>query len=345
MPKRQSCAGVLRSNTAPCPRIVIAGAGAIGCFVGGVLAHAGHSVSFLGRRRILDRLRSEGLRISDYAGLDVTLAAHTLDLHETPEVLAQADVILVCVKSEATADIAVQIAAHARPDAIVVSLQNGMGHADTLRRSLPTYDIRPAMVPFNVVPMENGRFHRSTSGDIVIGSGPHALGQTLSVAGLRVTQSNEIEAIQWGKFLLNLNNAPNALSGLTLHAQLLDRAWRRVMADQMTEALRVLRAHGCQIKPTTDVPVGLVPFILRLPTPIFIRVAAKMLTIDPQAKTSMAHDLWAGRKTEIDAFQGRIIAMGREKSIPTPWADALMSAVKAAEQNGASVHSPEILRR
>lgn len=344
MRKRQSCGGVLKSDPAASPRIVIAGAGAIGCYVGGLLAHGAHNVSLLGRPRILDVLRAHGLRMSDYTGLEASIPADQLDLHEEPEVLGHADLILVCVKSSATEQIAAQIAQYAQPDAIIVSLQNGMGHADTLRAALPAHDIRPAMVPFNVVPMPNGQFHRATSGDIVIGAGPAAVDRTMSVEGLNVTQSDEIEAIQWGKFLLNLNNAPNALSGLTLHAQLLSRPWRRLMADQMAEALRVLRAHGCAIQATTPVPVGLVPHVLRLPTPMFRRVAAKMLTIDPQARTSMAHDLAAGRITEVDALQGRIIAMGRAKSVPTPLCNAMLAAVKRAEQNGATPHTPDSLR-
>ncbi|MEH6646083.1 2-dehydropantoate 2-reductase [Sulfitobacter sp.] len=334
----------MKSSSPTGTHIVIAGAGAIGCYVGGMLAHAGHEVSFLGRPRVLDQLRTEGLRVGDYTGMDVTLAPETLDLHESPEVLAGADLILVCVKSAATAAIADQIAAHAPPHAIIVSLQNGMGHAETLRAALPAHDIRAGMVPFNVVPVAPAHFHRATSGDIVIAAGLGDLAQTMSVAGLDVTESDEIEAVQWGKFLLNLNNAPNALSGLSLHSQLLSRPWRRLMADQMTEALRVLRAHDCAIRPTTPVPVGLVPHVLRLPTPLFRRVAAKMLTIDAQARTSMAHDLGAGRATEIDALQGRIIEMGRAKSIPTPLNSAMHAAVKMAERGGKTGMTPDQLR-
>ncbi|KEJ89795.1 2-dehydropantoate 2-reductase [Sulfitobacter donghicola] len=324
--------------------IVVAGAGAIGCYVGGLLAHAGREVSFLGRPRILDVLGKNGLRVSDFSGLEAQLSAQSLDLHNTPEVLGRGDLILVCVKSAATAEIAKQIAAYAKPEAIIVSLQNGMGHADTLRKELPNHDVRAAMVPFNVVPSDKGHFHRATSGDIVIGAGPTPLGKIMNVKGLGVSESDEIEAVQWGKFLLNLNNAPNALSGMTLHAQLLSRPWRRLMADQMAEALRVLKAHNCPIRPTTPLPVGLVPHILRLPTPLFRRIAAKMLTIDPQARTSMAHDLMAGRKTEVDALQGRIIAMGQEKSVPTPLCQGMLAAIKQAEENGATPQTPDSLR-
>lgn len=335
----------MKSKATTGPHIVIAGAGAIGCYVGGMLAHAGHQVSFLGRPRVLDQLRLNGLRLSDYSGLGVSLSPEALDLHENPEIISQADLILVCVKSAATPEVAGQIAAHAPPHAVIVSLQNGMGHAETLSAALPSHDVRAGMVPFNVVPIASGHYHRATSGDIVIAAGPGALDATMSVEGLVVTQTQEIEAVQWGKFLLNLNNAPNALSGLSLHSQLLSRPWRRLMADQMAEALRVLSVHDCPIRPTTPVPVGLVPHVLRLPTPLFRRVAAKMLTIDPQARTSMAHDLEAGRITEVDALQGRIIEMGRAKSVPTPLNSSIHAAVKAAEQGGKTGFTPEQLRK
>ena len=63
-----------------------------------------------------------------------------------------------------------------------------------------------------------------------------------------------------------------------------------------------------------------------------------MLTIDPQARTSMAHDLDAGRPTEIDALQGRIIEMGQVKAIPTPLCATVLKSIKQAE--GADLCGP-----
>ena len=58
----------------------------------------------------------------------------------------------------------------------------------------------------------------------------------------------------------------------------------------------------------------------------------------------MAHDLAEGRPTEIEALQGRIIAMGREKMVSTPLNEALLRAVKQAEVSGFAPHTPESLR-
>lgn len=318
------------------PHIVVAGAGTIGCFIGGLLLASGAQVTFLGRTRILDELSAHGLHLTDFAGLSARVKSQKLEVTTDPAILACADLILITVKSAATESIGADIAQHGREATPIVSLQNGLDNAATLHRLCKGRDIRAGMVPFNVVPMGKGRFHRATSGDIVIEDGAAKLAKTLSLPDLNVSQSAQIEAIQWGKFLLNLNNAPNALSGLPLQQQLMDVGWRRLMADQMIEALGVLRAHDIAVKPTTPVPAGLIPYVLRLPTPLFRRVAASMLTIDPTARTSMAYDLMQSRPTEVDVLQGKIIALAEEKGMTAPICTKILRAVKHAELAGLS---------
>ncbi|MCL6285113.1 2-dehydropantoate 2-reductase [Ruegeria sp. 2012CJ41-6] len=317
-------------------RIVIAGAGAIGCFTGGLLARGGHQITLLGRARVLDAVRENGLTVSDFSGLTTHIAAADLTLSEDPACLSLADLVIVTVKTSATAEIAQQIAKYAPPDAPVLSWQNGITNADTLRSVLPDRDIRAGMVPFNVVPKAAGSYHRATSGDIVIEAGPGALGQMLNVPDLAVTESERIKAVQWGKLLINLNNALNALSGLTLQEQLLDRTWRRLMADQMQEALSVLRAAGIPTQSTTPLATWMLPHVLRLPTPLFSRIAARMLTIDPHARTSMAYDLLAGRVTEIDTLQGEIIALGQRYDHPTPICARVAVLIRSAPDQALS---------
>ncbi len=312
--------------------IVIAGAGSIGCFVGGLLQQAGNDVTFLGRARILDALRENDLRLTDFAGLDAHITPQFLE--EDPASMAIADVILVTVKSGATEDMAHLITQHAPKTALVVSLQNGMENAERLKTALPDHDVRAAMVPFNVVPGPPGHYHRATSGDIVIEAGSGDWAKTLSSLDLPFTESDQIEAVQWGKLLLNLTNAVNALSGLPLLEMLQNRAWRRLMADQMTEALAVLRAADIPVVSTAPVPMTWVPRILRLPTPIYRRVASQMLKIDRQARTSMAYDLREGRLTEVDQLQGAIREVARAEGVDTPILASIHRAIKSLEGQG-----------
>jgi len=314
--------------------IVVAGAGAIGCFVGGLLAARGHDVTLLARRRVMDQITEHGLHLTDFAGLNVDVSTDALTLTDDPDCLRSAALVLVTVKTADTAAMAQEINRNSPKDAVVISLQNGLEAAQTLRDILPSHDVRAGMVPFNVVPAGPGFYHRSTSGDIVIEAGKMPLADHLSHPDLVFENSDDIVAVQWGKVLINLNNALNALSGLTLQAQLLSRPWRLVMAAQMAEALKVLKAHGIQTKSSTPLPSALIPWVLRLPTPIFQRVAAKMLTIDPMARTSMSYDLEAGKPTEIDALQGLIIRHGAEKSVPTPLCTRVRKHINQATGQG-----------
>lgn len=313
------------------PRIVIAGAGAIGCFVGGLLAAGGRRVTLLVRPRVAQEIRSHGLTLTDFGGMAIQIGADRLALSEEPACLSKADVVLVTVKSGDTAAIAELIDQHAPIKAPVISLQNGLRNGALLQEVLPGRDVRGGMVPFNVVPMGQGCYHRATSGDVVIAGGAGDLDGLLSVPHLSTTSSRDIEAVQWGKFLINLNNALNALSGLPLAEQLRDRAWRRLMADQWQEALGILRGAGIRPVSTTPVSVGMIPFILRLPTPLFSRIAASMLTIDAQARTSMALDLMAGRPTEIDSLQGAVIAMAQAQGRPAPICTMVAEVIRTAE--------------
>jgi 2-dehydropantoate 2-reductase len=328
------------------PHIIIAGAGSIGCYVGGLLASGGHRVTLLGRPRILDEIAAHGLTLTDFTGGRCHVAPGVTAVSDVPDCLRDADLILVTVKTGATGDIARQIAEHAPPDAPVISLQNGMDAIATLRGALPGRDVRAGMVPFNVVPMGQGRFHRATSGDILIETGAGGLGELLSVPLLTVAETPDITAVQWGKLLINLNNALNALSGLTVREQLASRDWRRLMADQMAEALAVFRANGIAAKSTTPVPVWLIPHILRLPTPLFRRIAAQMLTIDPTARTSMSYDLMQGRPTEIDALQGVIVDMAGVAAVPVAINAHVAAIVRDAEaaKNGLPNLTPNDIR-
>ncbi len=316
------------------PVIVVAGAGAVGCFVGGLLSAAGRDVRLLRRDRVVGEIGAHGLRLTDFDGLDATAAP---EASAAPELLAAADIVLVCVKGGATREIGALLAAHAPARAVVVSLQNGVGNADILRGLLSGRDVRAGVVGFNVVALGEGRYHRSVGGGIVIEAGPGGLGELLDVAGLSVDEAVGIEAVQRGKLILNLTNAANALSGLTLRDMLLDRGWRRVMAAQMAEALRVFRKAGLEVRVPAAAPGWAIPWILRLPTPLFARVAAPMLTVDALARTSMVVDLEAGRKTEIDLFQGEIARLGRAQGVATPVNDRVAALVRQAE--GASLPS------
>ncbi|TIV47993.1 MAG: 2-dehydropantoate 2-reductase, partial [Mesorhizobium sp.] len=209
-------------------------------------------------------MRQSGLRVSDLDGRDRHIEAQAISATDDPATaLADADVILVTVKSGATAEMAKLIAAHGRPDAVVVSLQNGVDNADRLRAALPGRRVLTGMVMFNVVQSADGelpfRIHRASQGEVMIDTGIHGFAELLDVDGLAVEARADMKAVQWGKLLMNLNNALVALSDLPLASQLADRSWRVILAAQIDEALAAMRAAGIAPARITGLPPALLP--------------------------------------------------------------------------------------
>jgi 2-dehydropantoate 2-reductase len=148
--------------------IGVAGAGSIGCFVGGMLAAGGRRTALLARPRVIGEIEAKGLRLTSFEGFDQTIHLNAFTLSDDPAIVRDAGVVLVTVKSADTAGMADIIAKNAPPDVVVVSLQNGVGNVAVLRNRLPGRRVLGGMVPFNVIELGEGRFHRATSGDIVI---------------------------------------------------------------------------------------------------------------------------------------------------------------------------------
>ena len=311
--------------------ICIAGAGSIGCFVGGMLAGGGQRVSFLARPRVIADVEAHGLTVTSFDGMTRHRDAAAVTFASDPAILAEADVILVTVKSADTVDIANLIARHAQPNATVVSLQNGVENATTLQRTLPGRKVLTGMVPFNVIALDGARFHRATSGDVLIERDPDDTAAQLSVPGLVMRATDDIAGVQWGKLVVNLNNALNALSGLPLREQLAQRPWRTLLADQMTEALAVIGAEGIKPVPTTPLPMWLTPYLLRLPNTLFRTLLGRMMQIDPQARSSMWEDLQRGRRTEIDYLQGVIVDMAERHGLQAPLSRRIVTLIRRAE--------------
>jgi 2-dehydropantoate 2-reductase len=314
--------------------IGVAGAGSIGCFVGGMLAAAGRRVALLARGRVITEIESYGLRLTSFDSSMRKISPQQLVLSEDAKIFADAGAVLVTVKSADTAEIAEAIARHAPPDAVVVSLQNGVGNAAVLRQRLPGRTVLAAMVPFNVVASGEGRFNRATSGDIVIEQDDAGTATALSVPGLNMRTSADIAGVQWGKLVVNLNNAINALSNLPLRQQLAQRSWRVLFADQIAEGLSAIRAEGIRPVSPTPIPADWTPYLLRLPDSLFGMVLGRTMKIDPEARSSMWEDLQRGRRTEIDYLQGVITEIADRRHLEVPLSRRIVELIKRAEVAG-----------
>jgi 2-dehydropantoate 2-reductase len=299
--------------------LLVMGAGSVGCLIGGSLQAAGAAVHYVGRPRVLDALRVQGLTLTDFSGRRTHLAPPTLALHDTVPRLAPA-LVLLCVKSGGTRDAAAELAQALPAGTPVLSLQNGIGNAAAAQDAAPALEVIAGMVPFNVAEIGPGHFHRGTSGTLAAADHPalQPWQATFERGGLPLVLHEDMRSVQWGKLLLNLNNPVNALSELPLREELLSRGYRKAFAALQSEALQVLQAARIEPARLTPLPPRWLPAVLRLPTPLFRLLAARMLRIDAKARSSMADDLAHGRPTEVDALCGEVVRMARGLGMDAP---------------------------
>ena len=331
----------------PTTKVAIFGAGSVGCFIGGAWAAAGVEVRFIGRERVAAEIAADGLTLTDHSGWRVRLAPDQVDFSTRPAALADADLIALCVKSNATAEAAKQIARHARKGALVVSFQNGVSNVAALNEALKgRFEAVQAMVPFNVAALGHGRFHKGVAGTLVAQDRP----QTRALAGQAgagpgaLGLADNMAALAWGKLLINLNNAVNALSGRTLLDQLKQRDYRRVVAASIVEALDILAAAGIEPAQIGPIPPKLLPHAIAAPNLIFNNLFLKVQKVDAKARSSMADDIKAGRPTEIDHLNGEVVKLAAALHRRAPVNAAIVALVKQAELGVEHLWTPEDLR-
>lgn len=317
-------------------RICVFGAGAVGGWIGGAWASAGLDVVLVGRADAAGEIGAHGLTVSDGSGDGPAQAIHlpagTITCTTEPAAMADADLILVTVKSIQSEESARTIARHARPDAVLLSFQNGTSNPDRLRALAGGRTVLAGMVPFNVVRLGNGRWHKATGGDLTAQEHDltRAVADKVGQRAGRLRLAAHMAPVLWSKLLLNLNNAVNALSGKTLIEELKDRDYRAVVAATMDEALQAMKLAGIEPAKLGLVPPQRLPDVMRLPNPLFAAFL-KLQKIDPEARSSMADDFAAGRPTEIDFLNGEVVALAREHKRNPKANVAIVQLVKEAE--------------
>lgn len=327
-------------------RIAVLGAGSVGCFIGGAWKAAGLDVTLVGRQRIGTDIAANGMQLSAPDGWKARIPAGAIPFSTSAKAIAKADIILLTVKSNATEAAAKQIGANTRPDATIISFQNGVSNVETLKQALPGRTVLAGVVPFNVAYLGHGRWLKGTAGNLIversdltldlasrIGEGPAALDLSDDMAG-----------IAWGKLLINLNNAVNALSGKTLLEQLGTRDYRRVVAASIVEALDLLDAAGIVPAKIGPLPPKLLPHAIAAPDFIFRNLFLRVQKVDPQARSSMADDFKAGRATEIDHLNGEVVRLAKRLEREAPVNSAIVALVRQAEAGVERVWSPAELR-
>jgi len=332
-------------------RVAVVGAGAVGCYYGGMLARAGVPVTLIGRAVHVDAIRRDGLRLTTSA-FDEHIG---LDASTDPAAVAGAALVLVCVKSPDTEATGRELAPHLAPDACVLSLQNGVDNAPRLQ-AVVDRPVAPAVVYVASEMGGPGHVRHMGRGELVIPSDigaaattelADAVGATANIAaapdamlesvpldgvgltsadivalfargGVPVERSANVLGALWGKLLLNCGyNAISAITDLPYGRMVTLPGIARSVHDAVAEGLAVAAAMDVTIPGDVWAAVE--------------RIATSM----PGQVSSTCQDLRRGKPTEIDHLNGYVVREGDRLGVAVPLNRALQALVKAMEAKAA----------
>lgn len=310
-------------------RVAVIGAGAVGCYFGGMLARAGVQVTLLGRPGSrnpgLEAMARDGLRFESVNFHERVAVAVSAD----PAAVHDADIVLFTVKTIDTESAARGMASYLRPGAVVLSLQNGVENEEEIRAALsPAATVVPAVVYVAAAMAGPGHLKHSARGDLVIGAGHQPppegtlerVAKMFQAAGVPCKISENIEGDLWFKLVWNCaGNAVSALGRATYGLCGGAQPSRELMTAAALEVIAVAEAAGIKLPKLDPVAMG-----------------EKVVASFGDATSSTSQDVERGRRTEIDSLNGVVVRRGAALGVATPINRTLWALVKLLDASNAA---------
>jgi 2-dehydropantoate 2-reductase len=301
----------LQKTTHPL-KVAVMGAGAVGCYFGGMLARAGHEVVLIARPDHVEAIERDGLRMQTKTFDEHVRLAASSDA----SAVQGAALVLLCVKSLDTETAGALMRPHLAADALVLTLQNGVDNADRLRGVLPQHAVAAAVVYVATEMAGPGHVRHHGRGELVIepSGRSEAAAQALIAAGVPTEISANVRGELWAKLILNCAyNAVSAITQLPYGKTVVGEGVQDMMRDVVAECLAVAKADGVQVAGDVDVAIR------------------KIFETMPTQYSSTAQDLARGKRSEIDYLNGLIVRRGEALGIATPVNRVLWALVKLLE--------------
>jgi 2-dehydropantoate 2-reductase len=307
--------------------ILITGLGALGTVFATMLKKAGHTVYALTREKYLSALADRRTLVTGIWGEhDVQLDG----IHSSidPVKKLSFDLIIITVKSYDTASAIEQVKPIVGKGTLVIVAQNGYGNYETVAASVGIDHALLARVIFGVKLPAPGRAEVTVIADDVRIGQPHnavdpdrikAIASAINAAGIPTAYAGNVAAILWDKILYNAALNPLGAVLECTYGQLAeDRGTRLIMDQIINEIFLVAQAHGMP---------------LNWKTPEEYREHFYKKLVPPTAKhfPSMYYDVKAGKRLEIEALNGAIVRLAREKGISVPMNETITALIKAKE--------------
>ena len=301
------------------PKVVVLGAGSVGCYFGGMLARAGHDVTLIARANHVEAITNNGLHMDCQSFQDYVQVKARSDYIP----LSDADIVLCCVKSPDTEFVINEVKPYLNKSAVILSLQNGVDNAERIAKLVdnPTY---PTVVYVATAMVGPGKLKHFGRGELVLGAlgnnsnELNALSDFFQLSNVPCEISSNIRKDLWLKFLVNCSYNGISAIGQIQYGKMVSNPEIVNLINQITEeCLMVAEKQGVMISATEASQAN----------------HAIGVTMSGQ-KSSTAQDLVKGKLTEIDYLNGLIVRRAAEYGLSAPANQAVYALVKMLEKNG-----------
>jgi len=346
-------------------RIAVVGAGAIGGYTGGHLAHNGFDVTLIDPWPAhIEAIRSEGLAIEGITAEEfIRVRPKTLHLTEVQSLAKEKpiDIAFISVKSYDTEWATLLIRPYLAPSGYVVSLQNCINEERIAAIVGWGRTVGAIAAILSAELYAPGRIRR-TGAKNPPGHEVYRVGEVHGQLTARIEElgamlrtvdtckiTDNLWGERWSKLCVNgMHNGVSAASGMSGNAMRQDERIRRLIIRLGGEAVRVGQALGYKLEDIAGQNADTLARAAEGDAAALAEVEALMLALrnaqqrSEHQRPSMGQDMQKGRRTEIDFINGVIVARGREAGVPTPTHEKLIAAVKKVEL-GQARPSPELL--
>lgn len=296
-------------------RVVVLGAGSLGSLVGGQLAPTDADVTLLGHESDhVEAVREHGLRLVHPDGAESVVDVRTAT---DPAVAGGVDLLVVCVKSYDTDEAMADVTAHLE-ETDVLTLQNGLGNAETIATHVPRERVIAGTTTHGAVVESSGVVRHAGRGDTTLGRyfAPNDdrvrdAARLLTDAGVETSVTDDPEAAVWAKVLVNAGiNAATALARVPNGALVERESGERLLERAVQEGVRVAHAEGVELPGNC------------------VERARAVAESTATNRSSMRQDVEAGKRTEIEALNGALARRADDLGVAAPVNETLADLVR-----------------
>lgn len=326
-------------------KYAVIGLGAVGSVIGGLISKNNKNITLIGKKKQIEQIEKNGLKITKNKS-ETTI--ENLNLSSDFSSIKKVDIIFVCIKSQDTKKLFLDLKDHMKEETVIVSLQNGVRNTEIINKIVKN-KVLSSVILFNALYKKPGQVDLTIKGKILLEDDKKyskKIYELFKDTGIKITLVENIKKFQWSKLILNLQIAVTAITGQTIKESIINKDSRKIIAETMYEGVKIVEKSGIKIESLPDLdPKKMIKRLTKLNT-FFLKIGSKFLGVSEKARNSMWQSLVRNRKTEIEYINGEIVKLAEKNKMSAPINRKLVRMIKDLEKKERRYNiKPEKLRK